>query len=473
MVTATTGVDATLLEPLFEAQRANQYFVAESTAAERIRKLRQLGEVVLRHQAEIREALYNDYRRPSAEVDLVEIFPITSKIKHACRHLRRWMAPHKVPTPLSMFGASSWVQYEPKGVCLIMGPWNYPIQLVLGPLVSAVAAGNTAVIKPSEVTPHSSAVVRKIVSEVFEEDEVAVVEGDVDTATVLLGLPFNHIFFTGSPEIGKIVMASASRNLASVTLELGGKSPTIIDETADLEKAVLRVASVKFQNNGQICLAPDYVLVHESRKKDFIDAMKKQISKFYGDNASMSESYMRMVNHRNFERVRGYLEDSINAGARVVYGGQSDENQNYLEPTLVVDVPMDSALMQNEIFGPVLPVIGYRDLSEAIDLIRSKEKPLALYIYSRSRKNISRILKSTRAGGTCINHSAIHFFNPNLPFGGSNHSGTGKTHGRYGFITFSNERAVYRQVLPTLLDKLVPPYSNSKLKLINRILKWF
>lgn len=473
MVTATTGVDATLLERLFEAQRANQYHVAESTAAERIQKLRKLAGAVMRHQKEIREALYKDYKRPAAEVDLVEIFPITSKIKHARRHLRRWMAPHKVATPLHMFGSSSWVQYEPKGVCLIMGPWNYPIQLVLGPLISAIAAGNTAFIKPSEITPHSSAVVKKIVSEVFDENEVTVVEGEVDTATALLRLPFHHIFFTGSPEIGKIVMASASKNLASVTLELGGKSPTIIDETADLEKAALRVASIKFQNNGQICLAPDYVLIHETRKKEFIDAMSRQLSKFYGKDPAASGSYMRMVNRRNFERVSNYLEDSLNAGATVAYGGQTDEKQNYLAPTLVVDVPLDSPLMQNEIFGPVLPVIGFRDLGEAIDLIRSKEKPLALYIYSKSKSNINRILKSTRAGGTCINHSAIHFFNPNLPFGGSNYSGTGKTHGRYGFISFANERAVYRQVLPTLLDKLVPPYSNSKLNLIDRIVRWF
>jgi aldehyde dehydrogenase (NAD+) len=343
----------------------------------------------------------------------------------------------------------------------------------LGPLTSAIAAGNTAIIKPSEITPHSSAIMRKIVEEVFDKNEVAVIEGGVDTATTLLELPFNHIFFTGSPEVGKIVMASASKNLASVTLELGGKSPAIIDETADIKIAASRIASAKFSNNGQICVAPDYVLIHESKLDAFVKAVKSRISDFYGENAAESASYMRIINGQNFQRVKSYLDDSVKGGAKLVHGGKYDSNDNYIEPTVVTDLPMDSPLMQNEIFGPVLPIVSYRDLQEAIDLIRSKEKPLALYIYSKNKQNVHRILRSTRAGGTCINNSALHFFNHNLPFGGSNNSGIGKAHGRYGFIAFSNERAVYKQILPSPLDLLTPPYTNSKLKMINLILKWF
>lgn len=467
----TVGIER--IQKIFETQRKNQYKVAETSAKERIRKLQKLSDTVLKYRPEIREALWKDYRRPAAEADLAEIYPITSEIKHTQRRLRSWMARQRVETPLSLVGSRSWIQYEPKGVCLIIGPWNYPIQLVVGPLVSAVAAGNTVIVKPSENTPHSAAILRQIVSEVFNENEVVVVEGAVETSTALLKLPFNHIFFTGAPEIGKIVMAAAAKTLASVTLELGGKSPVIVDETADLSVASKRIAWGKFTNNGQVCVAPDYVFVHASKTKAFIEAMTSRIKEFYGDNAATSESYMRIVNSRHFNRVKTYLEDSVNAGATVVYGGKHNEGDNFIEPTIVMDVPLDSALMQEEIFGPVMPVIPYNDLQEVVDLIRLKEKPLALYIYSKNKKNINHILQSTRAGGTCINNNTVHFSHPNLPFGGSNNSGIGKTHGKFGFITFSNERAVYKQVLPTLLDKLFPPYTSVKMKLINLVIKWF
>ena len=473
MIDSLPSVDTREIQRLFETQRANQYTVAESSAKDRIGKLKKLSDAVMKYRPAIREALWNDYRRPAAEVDLAEIFPIISEIKHAKRHLRRWMAPQGVDTPLSLFGSSSWIQYEPKGACLIISPWNYPIQLALAPLISAIAAGNTVIIKPSEMTPHSSAVLRKIVEEVFEENEVAVVEGAVDTSTALLELPFNHIFFTGAPAIGKIVMAAAAKNLASVTLELGGKSPTIVDETADLDMAAGRIAWAKFSNNGQICIAPDYVLVHESKRDAFVAAVKARIHEYYGEKAIESDSYMRMVNARHFQRVKTYLEDSIHAGATVAHGGQYDASENFMEPTVVTDLPMDAPLMQEEIFGPILPVVSYRNLQEAIDIIRSKEKPLGLYVYSKSKQNIRRILQSTRAGGTCINNNAIHFFNPNLPFGGSNNSGIGKSHGRFGFLEFSNERAVYKQTLPSALDKLSPPYNDLKLKLIDWTIKWF
>lgn len=473
IMSTLTFLNSENIKRIFEAQRISQYKIAESTPKERIQKLRRMSDVVLKYRDEIREALYKDYRRPPAEVDLIEIFPITSNTKHTIKHLRRWTKPWRVPTPLSLFGSSSWIQHEPKGVCLIIGPWNYPIQLMLEPLIYAIAAGNTAILKPSEFMPNSSAVVKKIVGKIFPEEEVAVIEGGIAESTALLDLPFNHIHFTGSPEVGKIVMSAAAKNLASVTLELGGKSTAIVDETADLQIAALRISIAKFANCGQTCIAPDYILVHQSKRDALVEVIKKRIEEFYGTIAQDSESYMRLVNERNFLRVKSYIDDAIQSGAKVVHGGGSVHRDLYIEPTVVVDVPTDSSLMQNEIFGPVLPVIAYDHLEDAIEFIRSGQKPLGLYIYSKNKKNINTVLQATRAGGSCINHSAVHFFNSNLPFGGSNNSGIGKTHGIHGFKSFTNERAVYRQNLPSVLDKLVPPYTAVKLKIIDFTIKWF
>lgn len=460
------------LRRLFEKQRAHQYEVARTTAVERIAKLKQLKEAILQRREAIQEAMYADFKKPAAEVDLTEIYAITTEIKHTSRHLRRWMARHKVGTPLPFLGSRSWVHYEPKGVCLIISPWNFPMQLALGPLVSAIAAGNTAIVKPSEHTPHTSAVVREIVEAVFLPEEVSVVEGAVETATALLELPFNHIFFTGAPAIGKIVMKAAAKNLASVTLELGGKSPTIVDETADLKTAVRRIAWGKFLNSGQICIAPDYLFVHESRKDEFVRLMADQLRALYGENAAASDAYNRMVNHRHFERVQEYLEDATAKGATVEIGGKLEAAEDYIEPTVVSNVPEEAQLMQEEIFGPVLPILTFQDIEETIDFINAKEKPLALYIYSKSKRNIRRIMQDTRAGGTCINNNDIHFMQPNLPFGGSNNSGIGKSHGWYGFEAFSNARAVYQQHLPGSLELLMPPYTKWKQRIIDFTIKW-
>ena len=466
-------VDKNKIHQIFEAQLINQYKVSESSAKQRINKLNKLSSTLMKYNKEIKEALYLDYKRPAAEVDLIEIFPVTSGIKFATKRLKRWMAPHKVSTPLSLFGSASFIRYEPKGVCLIISPWNYPVQLALGPLTLAIAAGNTAIIKPSEITPYSSAILRKIIEEVFDENEVAVIEGAVETATELLKLPFNHIFFTGSSEVGKIVMAAAAKNLASFTLELGGKSPAIIDKTANIKTAATRILMAKFSNNGQMCIAPDYVFIHESKLAEFVENVKSGIIGFYGANAAQSESYMRIVNAKNYNRVKSYIEDSVKIGAEIVHGGRCDENDNFIEPTVIINLPPESPLMQYEVFGPVLPVITFSNLNEIFDIIRTKGKPLALYIFSKNKNNIGKILRSTSAGGTCINNCAVHYFNHNLPFGGSNNSGIGKSNGKFGFIEFSNARAVYKQILPSSLDFLKPPYNESKMKLIKLIVKWF
>ncbi len=462
------------IERIFKLQQAHQYTVAKTTPRERKATLKRLEAAFLAHREDIRAALYADFRKHPSEVDLTEVFPVTSEIKHTRRHLSKWMRPNRVKTPLALLGARSYVHYEPKGVVLIIAPWNFPINLTFGPLVAAIAAGNCVMIKPSENTPHSSAVTRSIIEEVFDESEVAVVEGGIETSTAVLAQPFNHIFFTGAPSIGKVVMEAAAKHLASVTLELGGKSPTIVDETAQVDAAAHRVAWAKFTNNGQICLAPDYVFVHESKKDEFLQKLSKNIEKFYGIDARSSDSYARIVNNRHYQRLNGYLEEAKEKGATVAYGGRTEGSEDYIEPTVLTDVDPTSTVMTDEIFGPLLPVSTFKSLDEPIAVINSKEKPLALYIYSRSRANQQRIMQNTRAGGTCINHSAVHFFNNYLPFGGSNNSGIGKGHGFFGFEAFSNARGVLKQITPfTALDLLTAPYNALKQKLIDISIKFF
>jgi len=470
------GIDASTaeIERIFRLQQSHQYTVAKTTARERKEKLKRLEAAFLARREDIRAALYADFRKHPSEVDLTEVFPVTSEIKHARRHLSKWMRPHRVSTPMALLGARSYVHYEPKGVVLIIAPWNFPINLTFGPLVAAIAAGNCVMIKPSENTPHSSAVTRSIIEEVFDESEVAVVEGGIETSTAVLAQPFNHTFFTGAPSIGKIVMEAAAKHLGSVTLELGGKSPTIVDETAQVDAAAHRVAWAKYTNNGQICLAPDYVFVHETKKEEFLQKLANNIEKFYGIDARRSDSYARIVNQRHYQRLSGYLEDAKEKGATVAYGGRTDASEDYIEPTVLTDVDPTSKVMTEEIFGPLLPVYTFKSLDEPIAIINAREKPLALYIYSRSRANQQRIIQNTRAGGTCINHSAVHFFNNYLPFGGSNNSGIGKGHGFFGFEAFSNARGVLKQITPfTALDLLTAPYNALKQKLIDISIKFF
>jgi aldehyde dehydrogenase (NAD+) len=461
------------IERIFEIQQAHQFAVGKTTARERKEKLKRLLNAILSRKQDIRDALYADFRKHPSEVDLTEIMPITSEIKHAIRHVSKWMRPHRVKTPLSLFGSRSHIHYEPKGVVLVIAPWNFPVNLTFGPLISAVTAGNCVMLKPSEHTPHASAVIKSITEDVFDESEVAVIEGGIETSTAALALPFNHIFFTGAPAIGKVVMAAAAKHLASVTLELGGKSPTIIDETASVDAAARRIAWAKFTNNGQICIAPDYLFVHESKKAEFLDKLTKNIESFYGIDARRSDSYARIVNHRHYQRLSGYIDDAKQKGATVAYGGRTEGSEDYIEPTILTDVDPKADVMMDEIFGPVLPVYGYESLDEPIAMINSKEKPLALYIYSKSQRNIDRIMQNTRAGGTCINHSVVHFFQNNLPFGGSNNSGIGKGHGFFGFEAFSNPRGVLKQVLPfSGIEFMMAPFNKLKQTLIDLGIKY-
>ncbi len=462
------------VQRIFLDQQKNSYAVAQTTYSERKAKLTRLLDAVMNNKTAIREALHKDFQKHESEVDLTEIYPVTNEIKHALSHLRSWMRTQSVSTPLALIGSSSYIKYEPKGVVLLISPWNFPFNLTFAPLVSAIAAGNCIMIKPSEITPHISAVMSKLLSDLFPENEITVIEGDASVATELLDLPFNHIFFTGAPSIGKIVMAAAAKNLTSVTLELGGKSPTIIDKTANMSVSAKRIAWAKFLNNGQICIAPDYVFVHESRKEEFVKALKANIEQLYGENPENNLSYNRMVNTRHFERVKSYIEDAVSNGAKILHGGRINTKTNYIEPTMISDMEDNSKLMTEEIFGPILPIKTFKNLSEVSDYINKGEKPLALYIYSTSNKNIDFLLNNTRAGGSTINHSAMHFFNNNLPFGGSNNSGIGKSHGFFGFEAFSNARGILRQHTPfSAIELMMPPYSNFKQKLIDLTIRWF
>ncbi len=466
--TAPRLVDAPVAEidRIFEAQQRNRAAVAATTAAQRIEKLRRFERLVLERRDEIRAAMWEDYRKPAAEVDLSEIYPIVSECRHAARHLRRWMKPRRVSTRLALLGSSSSIVYEPKGIVLIVAPWNFPFNLTLGPLVSAIAAGNCAIVKPSEMTPASAACMKRLVAELFDENEVALIEGDAAIAGELLRKQFDHIFFTGSPAVGKIVMKAAAEHLASVTLELGGKSPAIVDASANVAAAAKKIVWGKFFNSGQVCIAPDYALVHESVRDEFLASVQASI-------ASRGEAAQGwIVNERHAARVKRLIDTAVEGGARVLTGGTSSGRE--IAPTVLTGVAPDAPVMREEIFGPILPVIAYRTLDEAFEIIERRERPLVLYIFSRAKHVAREIVRRTRAGGTAINQTMVHFYQLELPFGGVGHSGVGKSHGFHGFEAFSNARGVLDQKLPfSAIEMLYPPYGG-KLKqfLIDFTVRW-
>ncbi len=462
---------------VFALQQAYRAELRHTTARERIAKLKRLRDTLLDRRQAIRDALYADFRKAPEEVDVTEIFTVKLEIDHSVMHLRRWMKPRKVRTPLTLLGTSSEVRYEPKGTALIISPWNYPVNLTLGPLVGALAAGCTAMIKPSEYTPHASQVMKELLAGLFEPREVALFEGDHTVAQELLRRPFDHIYFTGSPQIGKIVMKAAAEHLSSITLELGGKSPTIVDETADVKEAAMKIVFGKFTNKGQTCIAPDYVYVHESVHDAFVAALRDQIHAFYGEDAearASSADYARIINDKHHRRLRMLYEEAIAHGARAVTGATHRPAERYIDPTVLTDVPVDARIMQEEIFGPVLPVLKFRALDEAIAAINEKPKPLALYIFSNDDDHIEDVLKNTSAGGTCVNDTLLHYLHPELPFGGVGSSGIGKGYGYYGFLAFTNERPVLRQRFKSGPFKyFYPPYGKRTQRLLDLMMKLF
>ncbi len=461
-------------QAIFRRQKEHALSLRSSTVEDRLLRLKKLKQAVLENQVAMCEAAYADFKKTPAEVEFAEIFAVLSQVNHAIAHLRKWMKRKRVPAVRSLLGTRSYVHYEPKGTSLIISPWNYPFTLSFGPLVSALAAGNTAIIKPSEMTPNMSGVIRNIIESTFAEEDVAVIEGDQEISTVLLQLPFDHIFFTGSPAVGRIVMAAAAKNLTSVTLELGGKSPTIIDKTANIKKTARNLAWSKFLNNGQTCISPDHVYVHEDIVDEFCSAVEERVQHSYGktiQDQSASPDYCRIVNQKHYTRLAGLLEDTVNGGAELVFGGKTSAEDRFIAPTLLRKVRNDSAIMQQEIFGPIMPVMTYTDINQVMDEINARPKPLALYIFSDDRQFIKKIIGNTSAGGTCINTSVVHFLQENLPFGGVNDSGIGKAHGVYGFKAFSNERAVVQDKF-SMGHLMFPPYTPRVRKLIQAAMRY-
>lgn len=463
------------IDRIFERQRAHRAVVGTTTADQRIAKLTRLLDSLYANREKMRDALRADFGKPAVEVDLTEVYVSVSEAKHAIAHLPKWMKPKRVAPPVALATTRSEIRYEPKGVVLIISPWNYPFNLTFGPLVSAIAAGNCICVKPSEYTPNCSRVIREMLEAIFPEEELAVFEGEKEVAVELLKKPFDHIFFTGSPEVGKHVMRAAADHLTSVTLELGGKSPCIVTETADLEDAAQKIAWGKFTNNGQTCIAPDYVLVHESRHDAFVDGLKHSIRKFYGETEEARRSspdYARIVTPRHAEMLEKMLDRSVALGARVEIGGVVDTKAKYVAPTVLTHVDLESPVMQQEIFGPLLPVVSYRSLDEALRIVGERPKPLALYLFSQDGETTDRVLAHTSAGGTCVNDVILQFLNLNLPFGGVNNSGHGSSHGIYGFRAFSHERSVVRHHRASILKLAFPPYGKLAKRLVEITLRY-
>ncbi|HEY9006921.1 aldehyde dehydrogenase family protein [Ohtaekwangia sp.] len=475
-----TIAETTITDILLETFKKHQQGVStlrKEPLSNRMARLKKLRQWIHTNRSAIHQAAFLDFSKPAMEVDGTEVFHVLSEIRLAISSLEVWASPRKIDAPVTMLGTRSYIQPEARGVCLIIAPWNYPFSLAVGPLVSALAAGNSVVLKPSELTPHVSALLSRMAKEVFEETIVTVVEGDASISQQLLQFPFDHIFFTGSPSIGKLVMKAAAEHLTSVTLELGGKSPTIVTASANLREAAQRIAVAKFVNNGQTCVAPDYILVDENVQQPFLDELKIQVKKLFADtNGSFetSSSYCRIVNQKHFHRLNELLQDALYHGARLEFGGKVDEPSRYIHPVLLTHVPDHCRLMEEEIFGPILPLVSYANLDEVVSIINAKPKALALYIFANHKHDCEKIIRETSAGAVCINDCAIHFLHHNLPFGGVNNSGIGSSHGRFGFLAFSHEKPVMKQKSGiTSIRPFYPPYTEMSKKLMDWFLKLF
>ncbi len=435
----------------------------------RIDALKKLQSAIRDHMDDIDKALYSDLRKSGFETYMTETGMVLDEIGYEISHVRRWARTKRVKTPLAQFLARSFVVPEPYGVVLIMSPWNYPFQLCIEPLVGAIAAGNTAVVKPSAYSPATSSCIAHIVREIFDESFVAVIEGGREENQALLEEKFDYIFFTGSVNVGKLVMKKASEHLTPVSLELGGKSPVIVDHTANLELAAKRLAFGKYLNAGQTCVAPDYLLIEKGLKEKFLPMIEKNVKAFFPD-GDYSDSPV-IVNQKHFERVSGLINDGLKIGDKIVFGGDYDSSSRFIAPTVLENVTFDSPIMQQEIFGPVLPVIEFDSLDWAIDRIRERPRPLALYLFSNDKAVQRRILKSVPYGGGCINDTIIHLASPYMGFGGVGESGMGSYHGKRSFDTFTHYKSIIDKSNLLDLPMRYHPYTKSKLGMIKRFMK--
>ncbi len=449
--------------------KLRQYFNSSITRPYAFRKeqLKKLKTSILNHEQDLYDALHLDLKKSPEESWVTETGMVIAELNAALKNLRNWMEPERAGTNLLNMPSGSRVLKEPLGVVLIIGPWNYPFQLLINPLIGAMAAGNCVVLKPSEFAPATDAVMKRIIEEVFPQEYILYVQGD--GATVIPGMmnnfTFDHVFYTGSTAVGKIIYKMAAERLVPVTLELGGKSPCIVESDANIKVAARRITMTKFSNAGQMCVAPDYLLVHESVKDKLLAAIKENIQKFFTDKPEESYNYGKIINEKQFNRIAGYLSNG-----KIVYGSRNDREKLFIEPTLLTDVPLDAPVMKDEIFGPVLPIISFKTSGEAKAVIDKHPNPLSLYIYTSSKKKENEWLEAVPAGGSCINNSSWHLTNHHLPFGGRGFSGTGCYHGKYSFETFSHKKAVMKT--PTWFDPNIkyPPFKG-KLKLFKWVIR--
>ena len=433
----------------------------------RLQQLKKFKKAIFDHEEEIYDALYADLKKSREETWVTETGIVIAELNTAIKNLRRWMQPESAATNLVNLPSGSRILREPMGVVLIIGPWNYPFQLLLNPFLGAIAAGNCVVLKPSEFAPATDAIMKTIIEEVFPKEYVLYVQGE-GSATIpvmMNGFRFDHIFFTGSTAVGKIIYKMAAEKLVPVTLELGGKSPCIVEEDADIKVAARRIAMTKFSNAGQMCIAPDYVLVHETRKESFLKALGHSLTQFFGEKAEESYNYCKIINEKQFDRVASYLSQGT-----IFYGGRTDKKSLFIEPTVLIGIPDNASVMKEEIFGPVLPVITFSTATEARSIIEKNPNPLSFYVFTSSRKKEREWLDSVSFGGGCVNNASWHFTNHHLPFGGRGMSGMGHFHGRYSFETFSHKKAIMKT--PTWFDPNIkyPPFKG-KLKLFKWVIR--
>ena len=433
----------------------------------RIKQLKNLRDEIKKNEEEIINALTMDLGKPIFESYTAEIGVVYQELNHTIKNLKSWMNPKKVPTPVYLQPANSYIYSEPLGVVLIISPWNYPFQLAISPLIGAIAAGNCIILKPSNQSKEIEKIISKIISNIFEDNYISVVEGSGSSVVTPLieNYRFDHIFFTGSMNVGKKILELSAKHLTPVTLELGGKSPTIVHEDGDIDLAAKRITWAKFYNAGQTCVAPDYLLVHESKKETLIEKIKSYIEKYYGNNPQDSKNLGRIINEKRFDRLISLLDNT-----NILVGGDYNRETRFISPTLVDEVNINHPIMQEEIFGPLLPILTYGDISEVVDIVRKNPYPLALYLFTKDRMIEHYILDNLQFGGGCINHLITHVANSNLPFGGVGFSGMGKYHSKYTFDTFSHEKSVFKSMGTIDTNILYPPYNERNLTLAKKFL---